>query len=501
MRALLPRRLASLATVALLLLLCLGLTPVSAQFNVYTYNFLRRFSIQYAALREEWTGGDYCVWPGVTCAPNGEVYVNLRGRGLVGNMPQVDERDAQHVRVVSVDLSDNPDISGEFQRFWRSVTQLRLLNLSFTSLRGTIPDDWSRMTALEEIYIRNTAACQNLPKWSATSLPNLRRVDFSYNNFHGSLRSEWSSFVNLESLQLRGNTGFCDCIPTSWNGMPVLSESLEGLPVASAMCAYNKCKKEKLCHSSPNPNTDPETTTAPTTPPTGPTQPPTPPPMTEATRTVLQFFARNFPNQLGGWVGPNYCAWDDVICDANGDVTVDLSGRGLGGYAPDLTGKINGADVRIVALDLSCNPHLYGTFPSSWSVLKQLRTLDLSTTALSGTLPDSWSLMSSIVDIRVTRTNACAALPGWIMPTLRRVNLSHNAMTGGLAASWWRMTNLVSVDITGNDFCGCMQQMWWGYSLLTDAVAAANPEMVAPGCRRRCGPASLVCQVPTEPNI
>ena len=459
--------------------------------------FLSRIAASFPSQLSGWTGTDYCSWSGVSCAANGEVSVDLSGRGLVGKMPEVDDDEGRLSLVVSIDLSNNPGIRDDFESDWKHLANLRVMNLSYTSLRGDIPNDWRRMSSLEEVYVHHTAACKSLPEWRG--MANLRVVDLSFNNFQGSLRQEWSQLPALQSVNLAGNA-FCGCVPQSWNGNAVLTNAAAGLAASDAStCHANRCTRAKTCPYEPNSVTTaaPGSTAVPTSKrPATTTAPSTPAHEKEMTRLFLSRIAASFPSQLSGWTGTDYCSWSGVSCAANGEVSVDLSGRGLSGHLSTLRG-VDGPAVRVVSLDLSSNMGIGGSFVDNWASLSRLRSLDMSKTSVHGFIPSAWNGMSSLETINLSETQACGGLPNWgkSMVSLRMVNLSHTKMRGVLASSWASLPALESADLSGNAFCGCVPAAWRKNAVLEAAAAGANSGLTATKCakKNRCSLMSYIC--------
>lgn len=507
-----PWRLIALVFVAALLLAGGAEAGRKVTAEQATLNFLREFVDEYkSVLKPLWTGSDYCSWSGVSCAANGEVSVDLSGRGLVGEMPEVDDDDGELSLVVSIDLSNNPGIHDDFESDWKHLANLRVMNLSYTSLRGDLPNDWRKMSSLEEVYIHHTAACKDLPQWK--QMASLRVVDLSYNNFQGSLRKEWSQLPALESVNLAGNA-FCGCVPSSWSGSAALTNAAASLSASDvSTCSLDRCANRKTCPYAPNfvattaaPGSTtkaPATTTkapAPTTKaPVTTTKAPTtaaPADETAATRLFLSGIAAAFPSQLSGWTGSDYCSWSGVSCAANGEVSVDLSGRGLSGSLLPVKG-IDGSAVRVVSINLSSNSGLAGTFVDSWAALSRLRSLDMSKTSVHGYVPSSWNGMSSLETVDLSETQACGGLPNWggDMVSLRVVNLSQTKMRGVLASSWASLPALQSADLSGNAFCGCVPTAWQYNAALQAAAAGANAGLTATTCAasNRCTGLNYMC--------
>lgn len=511
-----------------LALACLVVSPTQAAITSAerkaTLKFLQEFLDEYKdQLKPLWTGNDYCSWSGVTCDANDDVHVNLSGRGLRGDLPEPKKKEGSLIRIVSIDLSHNPGLDGDFESDWKCLTSLAKIDLSYTSLKGYIPDQWRAMSGLQEVRIHHTAACRNLPDWSAATMPNLRVVDVSYNNFYGSIRGDWASFGRLQQLDISGNN-FCSCTPASWLSVPVLANAAAQTAMASPTCVYNSCANAKNCPKTPNAGggvtvptaTVPPTTTAKPTPtttkpaattakpaptttkPTATTTKPAPSTYHVPTYNVLVTLARAFPSKLSGWTGTDYCSWSGITCNAaNGEVYVQLQNYGLSGALSDTVSSADGAEARIVSIELNGNSGITGGFPATWANLKHLRQLDLSSTSLSGYLPSGWNGMTSIQSIRIVSTRACGGLPNWAMPTLLTIDLSNNRLKGTLASSWTAMTSLTQATLSGNSFCGCAPSSWVGHSALQAAISttanAAALRATTCGSTNRCTYANFLC--------
>jgi len=82
----------------------------------------------------------------------------------------------------------------------------------------------------------------------------------------------------------------------------------------------------------------------------------------------------------------HYCEWQCIVCSPQRTVTaLDMSGAGLSGSLPSLIGAISSLE----RLNISDNPSLAGTLPTSLGGLVNLTTLTFSSTAVSGSLPAS----------------------------------------------------------------------------------------------------------------
>ncbi|KPA77552.1 surface antigen-like protein [Leptomonas pyrrhocoris] len=463
-----------------------------------TRAFLREFAREIPYLQNRWVGTDYCGWEGITCDASGNVAIDLAGKDLVGDMPELDsDVDGWQVMVMSIDMSNNPRWSDEFEEDWAGLHNLRFLNLSYTALHDAIPDSWNGMRALEEVHISHTSACKSLPEWTLTTL---HTIDLSHNNLQGALSAAWSQMTGLTSVDITGN-GFCGCVPSTWTSA-LLSDAAAaaGGAVRSATCATdNACTYAKLwCVNAPI------TTATPTRPPGPTTTTTTPNPSftSAATLAFLREFAREIPYLQNRWVGTDYCGWEGITCDASGYVSVDLAGKDLTGDMPELRSDVDGSQVMVVSIDMSNNPRWSDEFEEDWAGLKVLQHLDLSRTGLYGAIPDAWNGMVSLQTVKISNTYACLGLPNWNIASLRTIDLSNNKLTGNLVSSWGRMTGLTSVDISGNNFCGCLPHEWTS-ALLVNAATAANRELTSATCysTRFCTPDDYVCDTTTPTTV
>ncbi|KAL7711231.1 Surface antigen-like protein [Lotmaria passim] len=345
-------------------------------------------------------------------------------------------------------------------------------------MHDEIPNEWSGMRALQEVYITNTGACKSLPAWTN---PSLRTIDFSRNNLQGSLSTTWSQMPALTSVDISGNN-FCGCVPGTWTSSVLqnAAEAAGGSLLSSTCATSNACTIAKL-----------RCTAAPVSPTTTPTSAPT----FDATLAFLQRFPDELRALKNSWTGTDYCSWEGISCDANGYVSIDLSGRDLTGHMPSMEDHIDGSQVMVTSIDMSNNAKITDNFRNDWARLSNLRSLDLSHTALRGAIPDAWNGMRSLQSIKVSHTNACKGLPNWNISTLQTADLSNNKMGGTLSSAWAGMGSLASVDITGNSFCGCVPSSWSSSTVLASAAAAIGGNLVSSSCStsNACGKNSYKC--------
>jgi hypothetical protein len=250
-----------------------------------TLTFLQSFPVAIPSLASSWTGTDYCSWDGITCDTDGYVSINLSGRKYAGTTPAAPASiTAGLVSVVSIDLSNNPSITGTFPNSWAMFTLLKNLDLSSTGLYGALPDAWNGMISLQTVKISNTNACKGLPNWVIATLKN---VDLSNNKLTGALANSWGGMLGLKSVDLTGNS-FCGCVPITWR-TPVLKNAAKAASsalVAPDCSITNICTDANyVCGTQTTTTATPTSTPAPTAAPTT-TAPTTAAPTTAAPSTA-----------------------------------------------------------------------------------------------------------------------------------------------------------------------------------------------------------------------
>jgi hypothetical protein len=89
-------------------------------------------------------------------------------------------------------------------------------------------------------------------------------------------------------------------------------------------------------------------------------------------------------------------------------------------------------------LDISNNPGVNGSLPSSWFALKRLQTLDVSGCSISGTLP---ALYMALQELKVFRAVSCLGISGRLpaeygLLNLNTLQLTNTALTGTIPSEW-----------------------------------------------------------------
>jgi hypothetical protein len=445
-----------------------------------TLAFLQEFPREFSVLKNNWTGTEYCSWDGITCDADGNVSIDLSGKDLTGDMPEVPNKiNWTDIMVTSINMSNNSHWNEKFEQSWGRLTNLRVLDLSNTALYSNIPDEWNGMTSLEEVYITNTYSCNRLPNWNIASL---KVIDMSYNNLRNSLPSSWGNMTALTSVNIKGNN-VCGCVPETWTSDVLKNAAAAiGNGVSDTDCASaNSCNHRHdhcIQYNSKIAGLN----------------------LTQRhTLAFLQEFPHDIKYLKGLWTGVDYCSWEGITCDADGNVSIDLSGKDLTGDMPEIDSRIDGWLVQVVSIDMSNNPHWRDNFEEDWGRLRHLRFLNLSYTALKGDIPDEWNGMRALEEVHISHTSACKSLPDWTLPALRIVDFSSNNLHGTLSPAWSQMTNLTSVNLAGNGFCGCVPSTWT--SVLKDAVSELSVSASNCTTSNRCTHGALRCWTYTVPTM
>ena len=84
---------------------------------------------------------------------------------------------------------------------------------SINLLTGTLPPEWSRMTAIEDIKLGETLLSGPLPQtWG--SWKAVQKIGLELNRFVGTVPSTWGAMgKTLTYLGLKGNTDLTGCLP------------------------------------------------------------------------------------------------------------------------------------------------------------------------------------------------------------------------------------------------------------------------------------------------
>ena len=119
---------------------------------------------------------DPCFWDGVTCEAGAVVELQLRNRGIGGEIP--------------------PELG--------NLTNLRLLHLLGNGFTGEIPPELGNLTNVEELWFQTNQLTGEIPP-ELGNLTNVGLVSFGQNQLSGEIPSELGNMASLWSLSFWNN--------------------------------------------------------------------------------------------------------------------------------------------------------------------------------------------------------------------------------------------------------------------------------------------------------
>ncbi|AYU75996.1 surface antigen-like protein [Leishmania donovani] len=211
-------RVAALAT--MLALLCVVSTATAATISDgSTQYFVKLWSGKYP-LKYVWSGKDICKYEGISCDTVKQTVTMLLPKiGLTGTIPGYGSKAGfkpANVRVITINLMGNNELTGAFPEHYGQLRQLQELYLMNTSLQGTIPQAWNNLANLVILDVSNTKACGNLPAWDAKSMKSLQYMHFTGNSLmKGSIPASLATFgaVSFDTTGCK----FCGCLPSEFS--------------------------------------------------------------------------------------------------------------------------------------------------------------------------------------------------------------------------------------------------------------------------------------------
>jgi hypothetical protein len=452
----------------------------------------------------------YCggSWRGITCSMTAdgvtEVAINLSGAQLDGSLPEVPVTAVgSRVLLASIDMSNNPSLTGSLPASWGKLSYLRTLNLNDCAVGGDLPNAWEGMRRLEELYISGSKLCRGLPNWEADNMPNLKYFDVSANTMYGGLTESLGSFgPQLKYFNVTKNK-FCGCIPSTWKSYQVLVVGVDN-DAATLKCALasNACGRFAMrCESVDDTLLN----------------------FMDVNWNFLDVIKKHLGTDLDAtashaavdifstWNDYEFCNYGGVLCKfntGNNGFALDLGGVGLKGSLPSISSHFKSA-VAARTIDLSNNPWITGTLPPSWGELTNLLYLDLSNTSVASVVPTSWQGMHNLLFLSVARTQVCGLLPSWSANQLVSVlslDFSHSKLAGTLSDEWgtFGASELATLNLQGNTgLCSCAPSAWLKGQILPNALIATfgTIPQISDSCASSCSsPPSCVNPEGDDPS-
>lgn len=299
--------------------------------------------------------------------------------------------------------------------FIGSLSKLRYLNLSYTTITGEIPSQLGNLSSLQILDLRDSFKWKKTisnPEW-ISHLSSLQLLDLSYSDM--SLANDWVRAVNnlprLTDLKL----SYCD-LPSSIP--PSLSPVNSSKVLATLDLSGNHFSTSLLIHQ------------------------------------LLFNYNRSLVH-----VDLSLCSLKGSILEALEDMFaleyIDLTGNDLGGSIPKSFG-INMTSIAFLALS---NNQLQGSIPEAFGNMTSLEYLDVGENRLEGEIPKSIWEICALKTLRLHDNNLSGEL--WFAESssrcahfsLESLLLENNQLTGSLP-NFTLYPSLKSLWLSSNKFNG-----------------------------------------------
>ncbi|XP_061336663.1 receptor-like protein EIX2 [Gastrolobium bilobum] len=169
-----------------------------------------------------WTTADCCQWKGIRCSNltghvlmldlhgeshyifSGDSYVLDSQLSLSGKIHK-SLMELQQLKYLNLSRNDFPDC--HIPDFFGSLTNLRYLDLSYSSFGGKIPSQFGSLSQLKHLNLGgNSLEGSSIPS-QLGNLSKLQYLDLSENSLEGNIPSEIGKLSNLQTLYLGGYDG------------------------------------------------------------------------------------------------------------------------------------------------------------------------------------------------------------------------------------------------------------------------------------------------------
>ncbi|XAR65466.1 Non-specific serine/threonine protein kinase [Bertholletia excelsa] len=448
-----------LALAVVMQLLCQYLASTTLAAGYYYYNntnairckererqallFFKQHLVDDWGLLSSWGSEEYkqdcCQWRGVECS-NGTGHVivlDIHGSSpilLRGNItPSL--LDLKHLQYL--DLSGNDFGQTPIPKFLGSLTELRVLDLSYANFSGFIPGHLGNLSNLRYLNLANKYTNAKSLGW-LSGLSFMQYLDMS--TVYLGNASDWLATIEiLPSLSIL-NLNFCD-LPDNVPSLPSTINSSKS--IANLYLAFN-CIGSTIHHWLPHlSGTLVELYIVDTC---------VKSPILDnfQNMTSLSFLSLSL-NQLEGPFTKSL----GKLCNLKklylvyGEVSGDLS---------EFLNILSGcAEEKLETLNLFGN-HFTGLFPNLRRFLS-LRNLYVAENQLNGFAPESITQMHSIEVLDLSINKIKGALPDFtIGSSLKELYLGENQMNGTLTTSIGRLSELETLDLRKNFFEGVITE-------------------------------------------
>ncbi|XWS09054.1 hypothetical protein CRYUN_Cryun40dG0052900 [Craigia yunnanensis] len=396
-----------------------------------------------------WTqNSSHCNWYGVSCSSNGFRVKSLQlGRlGLVGTLvPSLSNLTFLH----TLNLSHNL-FHGQFQLEFSRLSLLLHIDLRNNSINGTVPAILSDCHNLETLILAGNRFSGNLPP-ELGYLKRLRIMDISVNNLTGSLPPTFGNLSSLIVLAMARNKLLGE-IPSEFGHLRYLQKIQLSENHLTSQIPYSIFNITSLVFLSVTQNN----------------------------------LSGNLPNDIGQAL-PNlrqlYLALNKFegiipgsLSNASNIEFLDLSRNRFHGPIP-LLGNMK----KLIGLDLGDNSLSSTTAQNfrlidSLSNCTQLEYLMLNSNSLSGEFPSVANLSSNIQHFCISDNLVTGSFPHGIMKFQNLISLSieRNFFTGEIPKSIAALRNLQSFLVYQNMFSGEIPEIFANFTRVSDIVMGNN---------------------------
>ncbi len=158
-------------------------------------------------------------------------------------------------------------------------------------------------------------------------------------------------------------------------------------------------------------------------------------------------------NDNSGWLSSSdKCTWYGVVCDTDGNISLELNNSNLSGTLPPEL-----LDIPRLNKISFYNNHISGNIPDWISNIDSLQTLILSSNELSGTIPESLMNLTNLKVLNLHKNHLVGNIPSSIgnnLSKLEVLSFSTNELNGSIPSSIGSLSNLKELYLYENNLTG-----------------------------------------------
>jgi Leucine-rich repeat (LRR) protein len=301
----------------------------------------------------------------------------------------------------AVNFNENPGFNiWHLPKTFMQLTNIKVLILSTSSLRGEIPHWLGNMTSLTDIELSGNYLVGTIPA-TLGRLPNLRLLELYYNNLKGEIPEELGNLTTLTDIDLSENqlTG-------------QIPESLCALPNIRVLQLYTNGLTGSI-----------------------------PPILGNSTKLSMLSL---YKNSLTGSLPENLGRYSDFL-------VLEVSENQLSGLLPPYV-----CENRKLLYILVLSNQFTGGIPDNYAWCTTLLRFRVSNNRLNGPIPEGiYGLPHvSIFDLSFNQLEGTISKSIGNARNLTSLYMSDNRLSGELPAEISRATGLVKIDLSNNQFTG-----------------------------------------------